>query len=187
MSNELIDSTRGSRPASEKSPADASSTSLPEDHASFADLKRKVSEDISSASDAIKAGAETATTKVKAVVSEQATFAAKQVEGLATALQKVGCELESSDQKEVGKYATQIGQSVEQIARQMEGKNIGEIANMAEDFGRKQPLAFLGIAALAGLTASRFLTASAKRTTVRSQSSSETAFDSNVTGGNKNG
>ncbi len=51
------------------------------------------------------------------------------------------------------------------LAKQMEGRDLGEVATMAEEFGRKQPLAFLGIAALAGLAASRFLTASAKRST----------------------
>lgn len=39
---------------------------------------------------------------------------------------------------------------------------------MAEEFGGKQPLAFLGVAALAGLAGSRFLTASAKRTSAAS-------------------
>lgn len=34
---------------------------------------------------------------------------------------------------------------------------------MAEDFGRKQPLAFLSMAAIAGLAASRFLTSSAPK------------------------
>ena len=81
---------------------------------------------------------------------------------MATALEKVGAELEASDQPEVGRYAKQIGRSVQSFATQMKDKDIGEIAVMAEEFGRKQPLAFLGIAALAGLTASRFLTASAK-------------------------
>jgi hypothetical protein len=42
------------------------------------------------------------------------------------------------------------------------------MAGMAEEFGRKQPLAFLGVAALAGLAGSRFLTASAKRTSAAS-------------------
>ncbi|GLR57393.1 hypothetical protein [Rhizobium indigoferae] len=95
------------------------------------------------------------------MVSDQANFAARQVGGVATALEKVGAELEASDQPEVGRYAKQIGRSVQGFATQMKDKDIGEIAAMAEEFGRKQPLAFLGIAALAGLTASRFLTATA--------------------------
>lgn len=126
---------------------------------SLAGLKEKLADDVTAATDTIKEGADTAVEKVKEMVSDQANFAARQVGGVATALEKVGAELEASDQPEVGRYAKQIGRSVQSFATQMKDKDIGEIAVMAEEFGRKQPLAFLGIAALAGLTASRFLTA----------------------------
>lgn len=131
--------------------------------ANLHDLKDKVSDDLSSAVDAVKDSADIARHKVEDALSEQTTFAAKQVAGIASALQKVGTELQNGDQAPVGRYATQIGESVQSIARNLEGRDLGEIATMAEDFGRKQPLAFLGVAALAGLAASRFLTASAKR------------------------
>jgi len=62
-----------------------------------------------------------------------------------------------------------MGKSVQRIAKDLEGKDLGAVATMAEDFGRKQPLAFLGAAALAGLAASRFLTATANRSTKVSQ------------------
>ncbi|MBX5042619.1 nutrient deprivation-induced protein [Rhizobium lentis] len=132
---------------------------------SISDLEAKVSEDVSAVKETIKEGADTAVEKAKQVISERTSFAARQVGGVATALEKAGAEMESSGQAEVGRYARQIGRSVQTVARRMEGKDIGEIATMAEDFGRKQPLAFLGIAALAGLAASRFLTASANRQT----------------------
>jgi hypothetical protein len=136
--------------------------------ASLSDLKDKVQEDLSAATDAVKDTANTALDKVSETVAEQTNFAARQVGGIATALQKVGAELEDGDQREVGRYAKQIGDSVQTIAKNIEGRDLGEIAGMAEDFGRKQPLAFLGVAALAGLAASRFLTASAKRTSAAS-------------------
>jgi alkanesulfonate monooxygenase SsuD/methylene tetrahydromethanopterin reductase-like flavin-dependent oxidoreductase (luciferase family) len=44
-------------------------------------------------------------------VAEQTNFAARQAGGIATVLQKVGAELESGDQREVGRYAKQIGES----------------------------------------------------------------------------
>ena len=187
MPDEFNDPTDRSRPSSQRGPLSDLPTFVAEPQPSFADLKGKVSEDILAAKDTIKTGADSAVEKVKDVVSEQATFAARQVGGVANALQKVGTELEGSDQAEVGRYAKQIGRSVQGFAKQMEGKDIGQIANMAEEFGRKQPLAFLGIAALAGLTASRFLTASAKRTSPASPNSSATTFDSTRTGGQDNG
>lgn len=181
MPSEFNEPTDASRASLRTSP------SVTEPQASFTDLKDKVAHDISAATDTIKTGADSAVEKVRDVVSEQATFAARQVGGVATALQKVGTELEGSDQAEVGRYAKQIGRSVQGFAKQMEGKDIGEIANMAEEFGRKQPLAFLGIAALAGLTASRFLTASAKRTPTVTPNAPATTFASNRTGGQENG
>jgi ElaB/YqjD/DUF883 family membrane-anchored ribosome-binding protein len=187
MPNEFSDPTDEPRASSQTSPAFITPTSVAEPQATFGELKDKVADDISAAKDTIKTGADSAVEKVKDVVAEQATFAARQVGGVATALQKVGAELEGSDQAGVGRYAMQIGQSVQGFAKQMEGKDIGEIANMAEEFGRKQPLAFLGIAALAGLTASRFLTASARRTPSVTPNSPATTFPSNRTGGQKNG
>ena len=41
--------------------------------------------------------------------------------------------------------------------------DVDQILSMAQDFGRKQPAAFMGAAALLGFAASRFLLASASR------------------------
>ncbi len=87
----------------------------------------------------------------------------RQLRGLAGAMEKVGTELQQSEQPTLGRYTRQIGSSISRLARDCEDREFGEIASMAEDFGRKQPLAFLGIAAIAGLAASRFLSASADR------------------------
>ncbi|EPE96513.1 hypothetical protein [Rhizobium grahamii] len=133
--------------------------------AKTSDLKEKINDDLSSVQNSIKAGADTAVEKAKDAVSSQKNYLARQVGGIANALQKVGSELENSDQSDTGRYVRQIGRSVQGVARQMENRDLGELATFAEDFGRKQPVAFLGVAALAGLAASRFLTASAKRST----------------------
>ncbi|MGV4791796.1 nutrient deprivation-induced protein [Rhizobium sp. F40D2] len=127
------------------------------------DLKNKLNEDVSSTREMIKEGSGAVIEKVDEVVSEQTHYAAHQVSGIATALEKVGAELEGADQRQVGRYAREIGRSIADVAKRIEGKDLGEMATLAEDFGRRQPMAFLGIAALAGLTASRFLIASAKR------------------------
>ncbi|WFU05709.1 nutrient deprivation-induced protein (plasmid) [Rhizobium sp. CB3171] len=107
------------------------------------------------------------TEKAKTAVSDAAedkkNLAARQLDGIASAFEKIGAELERSNQQAVGRYTKQIGGSLQNFAHDMEGRDLGEIAGMVEDFGRRQPLAFLGIAAIAGLTASRLLTASAHR------------------------
>ncbi len=164
--------TGGGTPSLGLQPTSPGSQSSATSSKEFEDLKAKVGEDVTSVRDAVKEGGEAAAEKVKDVVTDQKTFAAHQVGGLATALEKVGAELEGSDQQHVGRYAKQIGGSVQSFAKEIEGKDLGEIASMAEDFGRKQPLAFLGVAALAGLAASRFLTASSARTTASTKTSS---------------
>lgn len=105
--------------------------------------------------------------QVKAAVSrtaeDQKNVLARQLSGVATALEKVGSELEQSEQRDLGRYARQIGRSLQGYARDVEERKLGEIAGKVEDFGRRQPLAFLGLAAIAGLATSRLLTASAER------------------------
>ncbi|MGA1835162.1 nutrient deprivation-induced protein [Rhizobium wenxiniae] len=162
----------GTTPSLGLQPASPASQSSATSSTQFEDLKNKVEDDVASVRDAVKEGGESAAEKVKDVVTDQKTFAAHQLGGLATALEKVGAELEGSDQQHVGRYAKQIGGSVQSFTKEIEGKDLGEIASMAEDFGRKQPLAFLGVAALAGLAASRFLTASSARTTASIKTSS---------------
>lgn len=123
---------------------------------------------VSAASEAVRDNisrtGQKAADKMKEAAEQRAHFVARQVGGVGEALEKVGDELRNSDQGHVGDYARTIGTQVKDVARRMEGKSTGEIARMAEDFGRRQPLAFLGLAALAGLTASRFLMASAQPT-----------------------
>lgn len=104
-----------------------------------------------------------AKTAAMRAVDEEKSALARQLRGLAGAMEKVGSELRRSEQPALGRYTQHIGQSIGRLARDCENRELGEIAAMAEDFGRKQPLAFLGIAAIAGLAASRFLSASAER------------------------
>lgn len=94
------------------------------------------------------------------IAADERNIAARKVSGIATAMTKIGAELEQTDQPDVGRYAKRIGDSLQSFAGEIKDRDLREIANMAEDFGRKQPLAFLGVAALAGLVTSRFLMAS---------------------------
>lgn len=96
-------------------------------------------------------------------IDHEKSALARHLRGLAGAMEKVGTELRQSEQPALGRYTQQIGTSIRRLARDCEDRKLGEIAAMAEDFGRKQPLAFLGMAAIAGLAASRFLSASAQR------------------------
>jgi hypothetical protein len=126
-------------------------------------LKDKVADDWQAVKSSARTELNQVTQEARTAAGNQKNYAAERVSGVADAIEKVGSELEQGDQPEVGRYAKQIGSSIQRFAGDMKGKDMGEIAAMAEDFGRRQPAAFIGIAALAGFAASRFLTASAER------------------------
>jgi hypothetical protein len=178
MSQDFNEHTEGStRPVNQAS-ANPAPSARPDTAASLDELTGKLKEDFADTTQVLKSGANAAVEKVRDVGMSQAGLAARQVEGVAVALEKVGAELEGSEHAPIGRYAKQMGRSVQNLARQIKGKDLGEIATMAEDFGRKQPLAFLGVAALAGLTASRFLTASAKRSNSEVRTSGSSSLSS---------
>ncbi len=138
----------------------------------------------SSASDAIKEGAQT---EVKAIVSDQATFAARQVGGLANALQRDGTELEGSDQKEAGKYTAQIGRGVEDFARRMEGKDFRRACEYGRSIWPKAANRLPGHRSTCwpDRESLSYRFRQPNRATVFLPSAA--AFDSNVNGGSENG
>lgn len=128
-----------------------------------ADLTQKAKDDVAQVRDMAKEQLSQAASKAEDMADSQKGYAAERVAGLAQAIEKVGAELEQGENKDVGRMARQMGESVHRFADDIKGRSMGEIAGMAEDFGRRQPLAFLGLAAIAGLAASRFVSASASR------------------------
>ena len=100
--------------------------------------------------------------KAKGLAMEQKQLFAEQLEGVSSAVQKVAAELEAEDASTAG-YARTIADGVDRFTKTIKEKDIDGLVAMAEDFGRKQPGAFMAAAAIAGFAASRFLVASAKR------------------------
>jgi ElaB/YqjD/DUF883 family membrane-anchored ribosome-binding protein len=127
------------------------------------DIKQKVSEDVRSVQQKAQEQLADATDKAKDVAAQQKNIVAEKIGGVAAAMEKIGSELEQGEQADIGRMTRNLSSSLRRFSDDIKDRDLGEIAGMAEDFGRKQPLAFLGIAALAGLAASRFLTASASR------------------------
>lgn len=123
-------------------------------------LRDKIDQDIASVKDAAQDVAHRAADKASEVADRQKGYAAEQIGKVAGALERVGEELKSDDAGAIGGYASQLGVSARQFADKVKDKNLSEIAGIAADFGRRQPLAFLGLAAIAGLAASRFMMAS---------------------------
>jgi len=138
----------------------------------LSDVARTASEDIRAVRGLAQEQVDIATQKTTQLVSDQKNFAARQIGGIASALEKVGGELENGDSAMVGQYARELGSTLQRFSDDLENRDIRDIASVAEDFGRRQPMAFLGLAAIAGLAASRFLLASSRRAGSRNTTSS---------------
>ena len=101
------------------------------------------------------------TDKAKSFAAEQKDVAGDQLGGVAAAISKVAGELH--DQPVIAGYATDLAGGIKRVSDTVKNRNVDELLAMAEDFGRTQPVAFLGAAALAGFVASRFVLSSANR------------------------
>lgn len=104
-----------------------------------------------------------ATDGAKSFAAGQKELAAGQINGVAAAIGKVADELEGTDQQVVARYARDIASGLSNFGNTIETRDVDDLLGMAQDFGREQPVAFLGAAALAGFVASRFALASTHR------------------------
>uniref|UniRef100_UPI0031014DCE nutrient deprivation-induced protein n=1 Tax=Neorhizobium sp. EC2-8 TaxID=3129230 RepID=UPI0031014DCE len=154
-------------PSLNENPSPSFEPQAPSDGATDAasGLKQKMSEDVGAAQRVAKDGLSQAADKAKETANEQKNTIALQLSGVASAIEKAGSELQGGDQRTVGNITRQFGSGMRKFANDIRDRDLGQVAGMAEDFGRKQPAAFLGIAALAGFAASRFLAASSSRET----------------------
>lgn len=101
--------------------------------------------------------------QARSFASDQKDLAAGQINGVAAAITRVAEELDGSDQKTVARYARDLASGLSSFGKTVEDRDVDDLMGMAQDFGRRQPVAFLGAAALAGFVASRFALASAHR------------------------
>lgn len=71
----------------------------------------------------------------------------------------------AADELEPGSVSAQLlrqaSDGLAEIARTVQGRDLGDMAGEVADFGRRNPVAFLGAAALAGFAIGRFATARA--------------------------
>jgi len=102
--------------------------------------------------------------RAKYFASRRKDAAADQFVGISAAIDRVADELQGEDTTaEVGGYAHDLAGGVRRLSDNMRNKSVDEIVTMIQDFGRRQPIAFLGASALAGFVASRLVMASARR------------------------
>lgn len=85
---------------------------------------------------------------------------ASEVSGIADALHRAAEEMRSGSPQE--RTFGQIAEGLADMSKTIRDRDVGQLAEDASDFARRNPIAFLGGAALAGFAAIRFAKASAR-------------------------
>jgi ElaB/YqjD/DUF883 family membrane-anchored ribosome-binding protein len=128
----------------------------------LADVGNELKQEAAAIGEEARAQLAQATEKAKGLADEQKQLLVDQLSGVSSALSRVAGELEEQGEGSA-RYVRMVADGAEKLTSSVRYKNIDDMMAMAEDFGRKQPVAFMGAAALLGFVASRFMVASASR------------------------
>ena len=94
---------------------------------------------------------------------EQKDEAADRVDGVADALRNAAGSLDDQDQTVMAGYARQAASGLDQVSNAISNRSLDDLFETVEDFAKRQPVAFVGGAALAGFVLARFAKSSAER------------------------
>lgn len=126
------------------------------------DLKDKAKAAATTASDEVKARAQevadTVATEAGNYAGQAKNAAAEEVKGVASALRTAADEMRSGSPQE--RTFSQIAEGLADASDAMRDKDLGEMVGAVTDFAKRNPMVFLGSAALIGFAATRFAKAS---------------------------
>jgi methionine synthase II (cobalamin-independent) len=119
----------------------------------------RLKEQASGLTDAARDMADQATDKIKEAVSDKKAAGADYVSSLAETIRRAGREFDD-DLPIAGKYIRKAASQVDNVADSIRTGDFNDLVRNAQSFARRQPTAFLGIAALTGFAVVRFLKSS---------------------------
>lgn len=131
----------------------------------FGAIRGEVEEQAKALADEAKTQLGEVAEKAKSIAAEQKDYLATQLADVAGAVSRVAAEL-GDKQSPTSGYARTLADGLQDFSRTVSERDVDSLMGLAEDFGRRQPAAFMGAAALAGFVASRFLMASGQRRSV---------------------
>jgi ElaB/YqjD/DUF883 family membrane-anchored ribosome-binding protein len=105
---------------------------------------------------------QTAQKSIREQVDSRSTQAGEQVSATAQALRTTGRSLHDEGQDAPARAAEQLAGYAERVGGYLTDTDGRKILDDAEDFGRRQPLAAIGLGLVAGIAASRLLKASSR-------------------------
>jgi hypothetical protein len=111
--------------------------------------------------DAAKGFASQAADKLKDTMDDQKNAGAEYVGSLADTMRRAAREFDK-DLPIAGSYIRKAAAQVESVSDSIRTGNFSDLLRETQDFARRQPTAFLGLAVLAGFGAVRFLKSSAE-------------------------
>lgn len=125
--------------------------------------KAKAKAAVSQASQALKQEAQTfasaAQEKARTEAQRRTETATKTLGDFANAIRRAGDELSQADQSPAARLIGQAADGLENLSRNLAGKQPEELLDAVRDFGRRHPAAFIGGAVLAGIALGRFVRA----------------------------
>jgi gas vesicle protein len=128
----------------------------------LSDLGHEAKEQAKALGDEAKAQIGEMADKAKGMAADQKDMLAEHLDGVSSALERVAGEMEEGNDRSAGTVRF-IADGASRLTSTIRDNDVDQILAIAQDFGRKQPVAFLGAAALLGFAATRFLNASAAR------------------------
>jgi hypothetical protein len=180
-------------PASVNEGSSESSRSFSDQAAAAArDLKDKASELLDSSSttlktqaykfvDAAQDVASQSADKLKESVADKKGAGADYVGKVADTIRRAASEFDT-DLPIVGTYMRKAASQVESVSDSIRMGELNDVVRNAQDFARRQPTAFLGLVALAGFAAIRFLKSSSATTPSATKAATPTSTVNNNAG-----
>jgi len=104
--------------------------------------------------------AQPAVDKAREVGEAGKNVGAEGISGLARAVHNIAGEVEK-EVPQVAPYVRQAADGLERASSALRDRSVGDLIGMAEDFARREPVAFLGASVLIGFMLTRFLKSSA--------------------------
>lgn len=121
-------------------------------------VKSAASDAAQTAADVAKDTAETIKSKVHAHAEQSKESVAEEVSSVSSALRSASDEMRAGSPQE--QIVGQVAGTLADVSDSIRGQDIGDMVNSATDFARRNPLVFLGGAALFGFAAARYAKAS---------------------------
>jgi ElaB/YqjD/DUF883 family membrane-anchored ribosome-binding protein len=125
--------------------------------------KQQMQDKAETAQDKIKDGAQQAQSRAREQVDQRSTQAGEQVSATAQALRSTSQQLREQGQDAQAKAAEKVAHHADRVGSYLTESNADRLLGDAEDFGRRQPIAVVGIGVALGFAASRFLKASSRK------------------------